>query len=222
MLPGPIFLKTMTKNIFINTIADASIKYYDEYKILPSLTIAQAIKESNWGRSKLSALHHNYFGMKWREGCGCSYVEFMTKEYIKGTYISVKQKFRSYPTIQEGIKGYYEFLKYPRYANLKGVTDSAEACLLIQRDGWATAPNYGTSLFYDYVQKFNLLAYDHIVLPSPEYVRAGNVLHTVTKGDFLWLLAEKYYHNGACLGVIYKANNLDSCILTEGMKLLIP
>ena len=48
-------------------IADASIKYYDEYKILPSLTIAQAIKESNWGKSKLAAVNHNYFGMKWRK-----------------------------------------------------------------------------------------------------------------------------------------------------------
>ena len=124
-------------------IADASIKYYDRYKILPSLTIAQAIKESNWGKSMLSAVNYNYFGMKWRQGCGTSYAEYMTKEYVNGKYISVKQKFRSYPSPQEGIKGYYEFLKYPRYANLKGVTDSAKACIMIQQDGWATAPDYG-------------------------------------------------------------------------------
>lgn len=212
----------MTKNDFISMIADASIKYYDRYKILPSLTIAQAIKESNWGRSKLSAVNHNYFGMKWRAGCGCQYAEYMTKEYINGAYISVKQKFRSYPTPEEGIKGYYEFLKYPRYANLKGLTDSMEACLKIQADGWATAPNYGISLYNDYVKKFNLVAYDHIVLPDPEYTPAGNILHTVSEGEFLWLLAEKYYQNGACLGVIYKKNNLDSVVITPGMQLLIP
>ena len=212
----------MTKNDFISMIADASIKYYDTFKILPSLTIAQAIKESNWGRSKLSEVDHNYFGMKWREGCGCSYAEYMTKEYIKGKYISVRQKFRSYPTPAEGIKGYYEFLKYPRYANLKGVTDSAQACIMIQQDGWATAPNYGISLYRDYVIKFNLLAYDYIVLPDPEYTPVGNVLHTVVDGEFLWLLAERYYKNGAALGVIFKYNNLDSVKITPGMKLIIP
>ena len=212
----------MNKNDFISMIADASIKYYDRYKILPSLTIAQAIKESNWGKSMLSAVNYNYFGMKWRQGCGTSYAEYMTKEYVNGKYISVKQKFRSYPSPQEGIKGYYEFLKYPRYANLKGVTDSAKACIMIQQDGWATAPDYGISLYRDYIVKFNLLAYDYIVLPDPAYTPTGNIYHTVADGEFLWLLAERYYNNGAALGVIYKYNNLDSVKITPGMKLLIP
>lgn len=212
----------MTKNQFISVIADASIKYYNKYKILPSLTIAQAIKESNWGRSKLGAVNNNFFGMKWREGCGCSYVEYITKEYIKGKYITILQRFRSYNTPEEGIEGYYNFLQYPRYSNLKGLTDSAKACITIQQDGWATAPDYGISLYRDYVVKFNLLAYDYIVLPDPEYTRVGNILHTVSDGEFLWLLAEKYYNNGAALGVIYKANNLDSVVLTPGMKLIIP
>lgn len=212
----------MTKNDFISMIADASIKYYEDYKILPSLTIAQAIKESNWGKSKLAAVNHNYFGMKWREGCGCGSVSYMTKEYINGAYISVKQKFRAYEDPAEGIKGYYEFLKYPRYQNLKGITDSAAACLQIQKDGWATAPDYGISLYRDYVVKFNLLAYDYIVLPAPVYKPAGNILHTVKEGEFLWLLAERYYNDGRCLGAIYKYNNLDSVVITPGMKLLIP
>ena len=48
---------------FINSIAKAC-KVNSEYQILPSLTIAQAIKESNWGKSLLSRLYFNYFGMK--------------------------------------------------------------------------------------------------------------------------------------------------------------
>jgi len=33
---------------FIEEIKDEAIKNYKEYKILPSITIAQAILESNW------------------------------------------------------------------------------------------------------------------------------------------------------------------------------
>lgn len=55
----------MSNGDFIRMIGDAAVSYYPQYKILPSLTVAQAILESNWGRSRLSVECHNYFGMKW-------------------------------------------------------------------------------------------------------------------------------------------------------------
>ena len=33
---------------FIKMIGDAAVSYYKDFRILPSLTIAQAILESNW------------------------------------------------------------------------------------------------------------------------------------------------------------------------------
>ena len=70
----------MTQDNFIKTIGNAAVANYPKYKILPSLTIAQAILESGWGKSRLSTECHNYFGMKWRAGCGCDYKEYPTKE----------------------------------------------------------------------------------------------------------------------------------------------
>lgn len=145
---------------FIDSIAKAC-KVNSEYQILPSLTIAQAIKESNWGKSSLSRLYHNYFGMKWTSTCGCDYIELPTKEWNGFTYINCRAKFRRYYSMMEGIKGYYEFIhSYKRYRNLIGEKDSEKACLLIQLDGWATSPTYGKSLYNDYVLKYNLLKYD--------------------------------------------------------------
>ena len=156
---------------FIDEIGTAARKYYDKYQILPSLVIAMAIKESAWGNSQLASVHHNYFGMKWTSKCGTKYVEYNTKEYDKaaGKYITVKAKFRSFDTIEEGIKGFYDFISgYKRYANLKGETITA--CQKIQVDGWATSPTYATSLYNDYIVKYNLTRFDGSGTPE-EFVK---------------------------------------------------
>ena len=151
---------------FISDIGEAARKYYKQYQILPSLVIAMAIKESGWGKSQLAAKNHNYFGMKWTTKCGTKWVEYNTKEYINGKYVTVKAKFRSYDTMAEGIEGFYKFISgYKRYANLIGEKDPATACTKIQADGWATAPTYATSLYNDYILKFKLHDFDTLSGP---------------------------------------------------------
>lgn len=98
--------------------------------------------------------------MKWRAGCGCAYKEYNTKEQKKdGSYITIRAKFRRYNSVAEGIKGYYDFLNYKRYQNLKGVTDYRIACDLIAKDGWATSLTYASSL-KKYVEYYGLLEWD--------------------------------------------------------------
>ena len=146
---------------FMDDIGEAARKYYGAYKILPSLVVAMAIKESGWGKSQLASKNHNYFGMKWTTKCGTKWVEYNTKEYVNGKYVTVKAKFRSYDTMEEGIEGFYKFITgYKRYSNLIGETDTAQACIKIQQDGWATAPTYATSLYNDYIVKYGLTKYD--------------------------------------------------------------
>ena len=150
---------------FINDIGEAARSYYDKYQILPSLVVAMAIKESGWGKSQLAAKNHNYFGMKWTTKCGTKYVEYNTKEFDKasGKYVTIKAKFRSFDTLADGIKGFYDFISgYKRYANLIGEKSAAVACQKIQVDGWATAPNYATSLYNDYILKYNLTRFDGV------------------------------------------------------------
>ena len=154
---------------FIDSIGRSAQAYYSKYKILPSLVIAMAIKESNWGASKLASVNHNYFGMKWNTKCGTKWVEYSTKEFKDGKYVTIKAKFRSYDTMEEGIQGFYDFLSgYNRYANLIGEKDPATACQKIQADGWATAPDYAVSLYTGYIYKYNLTVYDQAeVVPVP-------------------------------------------------------
>lgn len=149
---------------FIKMIGDAAVSYYKDYGILPSLTIAQAILESNWGRSGLSRDCYNFFGMKWSKGCGCDYKEYKTKEQKKdGSYVTITAKFRKYYSVSEGIKCYYDFLQYRRYQNLRGVTDYNKACDLIRQDGWATSLSYAHNL-KNYIKQYDLDDYDMDVL----------------------------------------------------------
>lgn len=157
-------MTTAQKN-FIEKIGKAAISYYEKYKILPSLTIAQAILESAWGKSKLASECYNYFGMKWTSTCGTAYKQYSTKEQKSdGTYYTVLTKFRKYESAAEGIKGYYEFLSgYSRYSNLIGVTDSDKVCDLISSNGWATSLSYATNL-KKLISTYNLTSYDKVAL----------------------------------------------------------
>lgn len=158
----------MTNKEFIDMIGKAAVAEYERFKILPSLTIAQAILESNWGRSMLSQKAHNYFGMKAGSGWkGATYSSKTQEQTPAGQAFTINADFRAYPDVQAGIRGYYVFLQYPRYANLKGVTDYKEACRLIKADGWATDVKY-TDKLVSLIEKYGLTKYDEEVLFVPE------------------------------------------------------
>lgn len=219
---------TDDNKMFINSIAEACIKLYDKYKILPSLTIAQAIKESAWGKSKLSSLHYNFFGMKWNSKCKCNFVEYNTKEWNGKEYITIKAKFRSYNSFLEGIQGYYDFItSYKRYSNLIGELDSKTACIKIQKDGWATSPTYADSLYNDYIIKYDLIKFDDIVLGRTKEAVEKTVIekkniYIVKKGDSLWNISAKIFGNGIYWRRLYDYNNLKSTLIKEGQILELP
>ena len=97
---------------FINKIAPLIQKYAKQYGYkVASPIIAQACCESAFGTSSLGKKYHNYFGMK----CGSSWrgksVNLKTKEEYKiGTLTDIKANFRAYSSMEEGIKGYFEFI----------------------------------------------------------------------------------------------------------------
>lgn len=88
---------------FIESIEEAAISNYKAYKILPSITIAQAILESNWGRSQLSTKYHNLFGIKsynWNEKtANLSTNEFYNqtiKDDFRGLFLSENPRYRKH------------------------------------------------------------------------------------------------------------------------------
>lgn len=134
----------MTNSEFIEQIAKYVKKYAHAYGIkVHSPIIAQAILESGWGKSVLSSKYHNYFGLK----CGSTWkgksVNMATKEEYKvGTMTSIRDNFRVYDSMEDGVKGYFDFINTRRYLNLKGVKNPEEYALRIKFDGYATSSEY--------------------------------------------------------------------------------
>jgi flagellum-specific peptidoglycan hydrolase FlgJ len=133
-----------SRRLFVIQIANYVRKYAPKYDIkVYSPIIAQAIHESGWGESSLSAKYHNYFGLK----CGTLWrgksVNLSTKEeYSAGTLTTIRSNFRVYDNMEEGVKGYFEFIQLARYANLKGVTSPRQYLQNIKNDGYATGSQY--------------------------------------------------------------------------------
>ena len=157
------------KQEFIQEIAKYAQKHARKSGVLPSLTIAQAILESNWGKSTLSRDNKNLFGIK---GPGETY---QTKEFINGKWITVAANFRTYDTFEGSVRDHNAMLKrMKRYAAVIGEKDYKKACHAIWKAGYATDPDYPQKLIA-IIESFELNKYDQ--LPEPKKK------HAISKPD---------------------------------------
>ena len=157
--------KTLRENYtneeFIQVMAYYIRKYSAQYGIkVNSGILAQAILESNWGRSTLSAKYHNYFGLKAGPYWTGKSVNMATQEeYVPGTYTNIRDNFRVYNSIEEGVRGYFEFTKFPNYAKIKTATTPEEYLTYIKQAGYATSSTYVQNTMR-VVKTYNLTKYD--------------------------------------------------------------
>ena len=148
---------------FIECIAPLIIKYAPRYNVkVISPIIAQAILESASGESSLGKKYNNFFGLK----CGTLWtgksVNLSTgEEYTPGHYTTISANFRVFDTMEEGVKGYFEFLfnNRTRYNNLIGETDPYEYLVKIKEDGYATSSKYVQNV-YNVILRYDLTRFD--------------------------------------------------------------
>lgn len=151
----------MTNKEFIDTIAPIIRKesFSRGYKY-PSAIIAQACNESAYGRSSLGKKYNNFFGMKCGKSWNDKSVNLTTKEeYTVGTITEIKDNFRVYDSLEDGIIGYFDFIKSSRYSNLKDAISSKNYLELIKSDGYATSAEYVKNV-YSVVISQDLLRFD--------------------------------------------------------------
>ena len=125
-----------------------------------STAIAQACIESAYNTSMLGYKYFNMFGMK----CGSSWkgksVNMRTKEeYTVGTLTTIRDNFRVYDSMEDGVKGYYDFISVKRYANLKNATTPQMYAERLKADGYATSSTYVNTLM-NTVRKWDLDKWD--------------------------------------------------------------
>jgi len=92
---------------FINELSPKAIEVYNKFGILPSITISQAILESNWGKSELSVTANNLFGIKADSSWDGEIVKLTTSENYNDV---IKASFRSYEDKTDSLDDYGAFM----------------------------------------------------------------------------------------------------------------
>ena len=154
---------TESQKKFADSIANATKKIAPEFGIsVISPIVAQAILESGWGTSN-KAKHNNFFGLKYREGrvtCNSgTFIDGSSEQNPDGSYVAITGQWYEFATLEDGVRGYFQFINISRYSNLKGVTDWEEYIRLIREDGYATSLSYIQNLT-NVIKNNNLTKFD--------------------------------------------------------------
>ena len=150
---------------FIQNLVPSSQKAYQMYQVLPSISLAQAILESDWGESGLSQNYYNLYGVK--AGAAEPSVQLETSEYIDGKWITIMAPFRVYNSWSESVEAHAKLLTYgvdwnPKlYEPVLKAKNYKEAAHALQKAGYATDPTYAQKIIH-VIETYHLAQYDQL------------------------------------------------------------
>jgi hypothetical protein len=147
---------------FINLVGEAAQRSYKATGVPASVSVAQAILESDWGRSRLTRQANNLFGIKALGTPGTAgMVNLATWEHLDGSDVVLQQPFRAYYTLEESVVDHAQFfIRNRRYADAMAVSNDARAfARAIQADGYATDPSYADKLI-QLMDRYSLYRFD--------------------------------------------------------------
>src|SRR3712207_2357289 len=157
---------------FINKVKDGAIATQKKYNVLASITIAQAILESGWGKSKLTMECNNLFGVKAIGGWRGAKKLYPTYEYYNGHKILINDYFRVYKNYSESIEDHALFFvnncRY-RQNGFFAAKDYVGQANALVRAGYATSPSYANQLI-QIIREYNLDKFDIIEVKNPNYI----------------------------------------------------
>lgn len=166
-------LKDMTESEVIAKVGPLFTADQKKTGVLASVSMAQFILESGYGKTELAQKANNCFGMKtnlsgntWPGSVwdGSKYTK-KTQEYEDGKYITITADFRKYDCIEDSIEDHSAYLlgamngSKKRYAGLKNCTDYEKAIQIIKNGGYATDPKYVAKIC-NIIEKWNLTKFD--------------------------------------------------------------
>ena len=162
---GPQASTTQAQRDFIDRVGNLALKYSVPAKILPSLTIAQAILESGWGGSRLNREGNNFFGIKAGSSWKGDRLNCKTFEHIGGKDVPDSADFRAYPSLEASVEDHAKVLGVlERYKAVRGEKDYKKACRAVLAAGYATKPSYADELI-QIIEQFGLTVWDAKTAP---------------------------------------------------------
>lgn len=220
---------------FINSISREAVDIAHRNNIYPSVMIAQAGLESNWGRSGLARNYNNLMGTKgsWN---GQS-VNMRTREDIGGQSIYINAGFSVYDSWGDSLERYGQLLRNGPSGNAAFYAGAwrTHAETYTNATEWlqgryATDTQYAPKL-NRIIEKYELARFDSItpldddleqiaILPEPEIVNIETPLgfYEVEEGDSLFGIA---FTEEVLIEDLMEWNNLQAPLLQTGQWLAI-
>ena len=152
---------TSEHKAFIERIGGLAAADMQKSGVLASLTIAQAILESGWGKSGLTVKGNALFGIKAGKSWSGKVYSAKTQECYDGVnFTTITALFRAYDSWEESVADHSALLTgLPRYRAVVGEKDYKAACRAIKAAGYATAPDYAEQLI-KIIECYALTQYD--------------------------------------------------------------
>jgi hypothetical protein len=148
---------------FLDATATAARAATAETGVPASVTVAQAILESDWGRSLLAQNANNYFGIKAIGSLGSDGVVWMpTSEYDSdGNLYQTISPFRAYKSLTDSLSDHDRLLQLgARYAQaMKSANDPRGFAQALSEAGYSTDPIYADKLI-QLMDAYNLYRLD--------------------------------------------------------------
>ena len=160
------------KQKFINLVLDGAREVQRKTGMFASVTIAQAIHETGWGRSTpkdkdSGAESYNLFGRKAKRGE--PFVTSRTWEVYDGKRVEIFAKFKKFNSYTDSVLDRSEFLKSRYYKKACNASNANDACDFLVKTGvfnekgkeigYATDPAYA-ELLKKIIRQNNLTQYD--------------------------------------------------------------
>lgn len=142
------------QEIYIERFAAVAVSEMYRSGVPASITLAQGLLESGYGRSELALKSNNHFGIKCHNGWQGERVYH--DDDAKG------ECFRKYDNPEESYRDHSDFLRYrDRYKFLFDykITDYKSWAYGLKKAGYATDPNYPRKLI-NLIEEYNLHQYD--------------------------------------------------------------
>jgi hypothetical protein len=140
---------TTVQQAFFDATAQAARDAAFQTGVPASVTVAQAILESDWGRSQLAQLANNYFGIKATGSLGNDGLIWLpTSEYDdSGQSYDTISPFRAYKSLTDSMTDHDRLLRTSRYAPaMRVANDPKQFAQQLYAAGYSTDPAYADKL----------------------------------------------------------------------------
>ncbi len=202
---------------YIDTFAEVAQMEMKAYGIPASITLAQGILESGFGKGELTRKTNNHFGIKCHTGWDgeFAYHDDDRKGECFRKYNHPMYSFRDHSIFLSSRSRYASLFRLRR-DDYKGWARGLKAA------GYATDRKYPQKLI-NFIETYRLYKYDREVLregyaanpPAKDY---EYTLYVVKKGDTLYSISRRYY---IPVEELMKLNNMNSSLLSVGQQLKI-